>query len=68
MNDEQNIHYLKFFSYFYKKLIRMEPFGLSDEEKKRIRDQHEKLEKEAKKKKEEDKAGISLTKNKKTPE
>ena len=46
----------------------MEPFGLSDEEKKRIRDQHEKLEKEAKKKKEEDKAGISLTKNKKTPE
>lgn len=46
----------------------MEPFGLSEDEKKRIRDQHEKLEKEAKKKKEETKSGITLTKNKKTPE
>ena len=45
----------------------MEPFGLSDEEKKRIREQHLKLEKDAQKKKEENKNGLTLTKDKKAP-
>jgi hypothetical protein len=44
----------------------MNPFGLTDKEKKEIREKHEFLEKENRRKKEEMKNGIALTKNKKT--
>lgn len=45
----------------------MAVFELSEEEKKRIREQHLKLEKDAQKRKEELKNGEALTKDKKTP-
>ena len=46
----------------------MEPFGMSDEEKKKIREQHQNLEKNEKQKKEDLKHGVAFKSKKENDE